>query len=386
MKIMTTQTRKNCPEGYRISYEWEDLNLFIYLSGEFGLKNLTVFDGDIRREISKRKLNSVTIDFSEVFYLDSAAALALVQIEKDANKQNIQIRLTNLNDESKGIFSVIHEDALNHQPFKSLQYNDGFIRQIGQSSLNITRDFANLVTFTGELLVAFFYIVRHPKTLRGKDVLFYIQRAGVDGLPIVALIGALIGLIIAFMSFLQLKMVGANIYVPALVSFAMIKELGPLMTAILVAGRSGSAFAAEIGTMMVNEEVDALHTMGFDPVLFLAIPKIMATIIVVPILTIYADFFGILGGMVIGVTSLDLTVKTYITQSIKTIQVFDIITSLIKSCFFAALIASIGCQKGFQVRSGAQDVGRFTTSAVVAAIFLIVVADSIFAIMFYYIK
>ena len=236
------------------------------------------------------------------------------------------------------------------------------------------------------MTVAFLYIIRHPKTLRGKDVLFYVQRAGVDGLPIVALIGALVGLIIAFMSFLQLKMIGANIYVPALVSFAMIKELGPLMTAILVAGRSGSAFAAEIGTMMVNEEVDALQTMGFDPVRFMAVPKILATIIVVPVLTVYTDFFGILGGMVIGVTSLDLTIKTYITQSMKTIKVFDIVTSLIKSGVFAALIAAIGCQKGFQVRSGAQDVGKFTTSAVVAAIFMIVVADSIFAIMFYYIK
>jgi phospholipid/cholesterol/gamma-HCH transport system permease protein len=269
---------------------------------------------------------------------------------------------------------------------KSEKYYKGFILQVGNSSLHIGRDFVRFVTFIGELLIAFLYIIRHPKTLRGKDVLFYIQRAGVDGLPIVALIGALIGLIIAFMSFLQLKQVGANIYVPSLVSFAMVRELGPIMTAILVAGRSGSAFAAEIGTMVVNEEVDALRTMGFDPIRFLAIPKVMATVIVVPILTIYADLFGVLGGMVIGVTSLDLTVKTYITQSIKTIQVSDIVTSLIKAAVFAALISAIGCQRGFQVRSGAQDVGKFTTSAVVAAIFMIVVADSIFAIMLYYIK
>ena len=207
-----------------------------------------------------------------------------------------------------------------------------------------------------------------------------------DGLPIVAIIGLLTGLIIAFMSFLQLKMVGANIYVPSLVSFAMIKELGPLMTAILVAGRSGSAFAAEIGTMVVNEEVDALHTMGFEPIRFLAIPKIIATVIVAPILTVYADFFGIVGGMIIGITSLDLTIQTYVTQSMKTIHVFDIVTSIIKAAVFAGLISAIGCQKGFQVRSGAQDVGKFTTSAVVVAIFMIVVADSIFAIMFYYIK
>jgi phospholipid/cholesterol/gamma-HCH transport system permease protein len=383
---MKTQTQEDCPERYNISFNREDLSLFIHLSGHFSLKNLMVFRSDINREIYKQKLQSVTIDFSEVCYLDSAAALAFVQIEKEAASQNIQCRLTNLNDESKGIFSVIHEDALNQQPFKFLQYHDDFIRQVGQSSLHIANDFVNFVTFIGELLIALLYTIRHPKTLRGKDVLFYIHRAGVEGLPIVALIGALIGLIIAFMSFLQLKQVGANIYVPALVSFAMVRELGPIMTAILVAGRSGSAFAAEIGTMVVNEEVDALHTMGFNPIRFLAIPKVLATVIVVPILTIYADLFGIIGGMVIGVTSLDLTIKTYIIQSIKTIQVFDIVSSLIKAAVFAALIASIGCQRGFQVRSGAQDVGKFTTSAVVAAIFMIVVADSIFAVMLYYIK
>ncbi|MFZ1981642.1 MAG: ABC transporter permease, partial [Smithella sp.] len=303
---MNARTQKDPLERYTISYKTEDSNLFIYLAGEFGLKNLTIFNGDIKRQISRQKLNSVTIDFSEVYYLDSAAALAMVQIQKDTIAQNSPCQLVNLNDEAKGIFSVIHEEALNHQPFKSLQDNDDFIRHVGQAYLDIIREFNNFVTFIGELLVAIFYIIRHPKTFRGKDVLFYIQRAGVDGLPIVAIIGALIGLIIAFMSYLQLKMVGANIYVPALVSFGMIKELGPLMTAILVAGRSGSAYAAEIGTMAVNEEVDALNTMGFDSVRFLAVPKVLATIIVLPILTIYADLFGILGGMIIGITSLDL--------------------------------------------------------------------------------
>ena len=212
------------------------------------------------------------------------------------------------------------------------------------------------------------------------------KRAGVDGLPIVGLISMLIGLILAFMSYLQLRSVGANIYVPSLVSFAMVKELGPIMTAILVAGRSGSAFAAEIGTMVVNEEIDALSTMGFDPVRFLAVPKVLAAVIVVPVLTLYSDFFGIIGGLIVGVTGLDLTANTYIIQSLKTIKVFDVVTSLIKAAVFAVIIAGIGCQRGFQVRAGAQDVGKYTTSAVVSAIFLIVVADSIFAIMFYYMR
>ncbi|MEN6360166.1 MAG: MlaE family lipid ABC transporter permease subunit [Smithella sp.] len=383
---MTTSTTKDCRSDYKISFKREDFNFFVDLSGEFGLKNLTAFTGDIKREISSQKVQNIAIDFSKVCYLDSAAALAFVQIEKEAAAQKITCRLINLNAEAKGIFSVIHGDALTRLPFKSEKSHEGLIRQVGQASLFLARDFVNFVTFIGDLLSALAHTLRHPRSLRGKDVLFYVQRAGVDGLPIVAMIGALMGLIMAFMSYLQFKQFGANIYVPALVSFAMIKELGPIMTAILVAGRSGSAFAAEIGTMVVNEEVDALQTMGFDPIRFLAVPKVLACIIVVPILTIYADLAGILGGMTIGVTTLDLTVKTYITQSIKTIQVFDVVTSLIKAAVFAGLISTIGCQRGFQVRAGAQDVGKFTTSAVVAAIFLIVVADSIFAVMLYYIK
>jgi len=358
----------------------------IDLKGEFGLNNLTAFTRDIRQAVSDPSIQNLTVDFSQVCYLDSAAALAFVQIEKEAVERKITCRLVNLSAEAKGIFSVIHPDVLTLRPFKSEYAREGLVSQIGQASLTIGRDFVNFITFIGDLLTALVYTLRHPGTLRGRDVLFYVQRAGVDGLPIVAMIGALMGLIMAFMSYLQFKQFGANIYVPTLVSFAMIKELGPIMTAILVAGRSGSAFAAEIGTMLVNEEVDALQTMGFDPVRFLAVPKVLAAVIVVPILTVYADVAGILGGLIIGVTTLDLTFKTYITQSIKTIQVFDVVTSLIKAAVFAGLISAIGCQRGFQVRAGAQDVGKFTTSAVVAAIFLIVVADSIFAIMLYYVK
>jgi phospholipid/cholesterol/gamma-HCH transport system permease protein len=211
------------------------------------------------------------------------------------------------------------------------------------------------------------------------------KKAGAEALPIVGLISLLIGLIMAFMSSLQLKQFGANIYVAALVGIAIVKELGPMMTAIIVAGRSSSAFAAEIGTMMVNEEVDALVTMGFDPVRFLAVPKVMAALVVVPLLTLYAMMFGILGGVIVGVLGLDLTLYTYIQQSVKSIEVWDVVTSLIKSGVFAGLIAGIGCQRGFHVSGGAEGVGEATTSAVVSAIFLIIIADSAFAILLHYV-
>jgi phospholipid/cholesterol/gamma-HCH transport system permease protein len=241
------------------------------------------------------------------------------------------------------------------------------------------------MAFLGDLLMALVRSLFHPRAVRWEDVFFYMKRAGVEGLPIVGLINFLLGLIIAFMSSLQLKQFGANIYVASLVGVAMVTELGPIMTAIIVAGRSGSAFAAEIGTMKVNEEVDALVSMGFNPTQFLAIPKVLAAMLVVPVLTLYADFFGIGGGLVVGVLGLDLTVFTYVQETMKVITVASIVKSLIKSTVFAVLISGIGCQRGFQVRGGAEAVGSATTSAVVAAIFLIIVTDSSFAILFTYI-
>ncbi|HOD30047.1 MAG TPA: MlaE family lipid ABC transporter permease subunit [Smithellaceae bacterium] len=377
---------QNLSQLCNVSSDKKNEHLFIYLTGSFSLKNLNEFTDLIHATVKDEKPQETSIDFSGIAYLDSAAALALIQIQKFFQSNNMECSFVNLTGEAQRIFSVIHEQALIKTPLKTKTKQDFFLIQTGDAFLQLVRDFIEIIEFVGNLLFAFFYTILHPRTLRINDVLFYMRRAGVDGLPIVGLISVLIGLIIAFMSFLQLKQIGANIYVPSLVSFAMVKELGPIMTAILVAGRSGSAFAAEIGTMMVNEEVDALQTMGFDPIRFLAVPKVLAAIIVVPILTVYSDFFGVVGGLIVGVTGLDLTVNTYISQSIKTIKVFDIVTSLIKAAVFAALIASIGCQRGFKVRSGAQDVGKFTTSAVVSAIFLIVVTDSIFAVTLYYLR
>ncbi|HOW56940.1 MAG TPA: ABC transporter permease [Smithellaceae bacterium] len=376
------------PAAYRITHQLQDAKLTVYLAGEFGIRNLAAFVGDINRLLvaEQREISGIDLDFSGITYFDSAAALAVIRVREETPDKKIKFSFVNLNEEIRDIFSVINNKGIARRPTKAIKPREGILVQIGDTCFLLGRDFINMITFVGELIYALSYTIIHPRSLRSKDVLFYMKRAGVDGLPIVGLISVLMGLIMAFMSFLQLKQIGANIYVPSLVSFAMVKELGPLMTAILVAGRSGSAFAAEIGTMVVNEEVDALKTMGFDPIRFIAVPKVLAAMLVVPLLTLYADLFGVFGGLIVGVTGLDLTFNTYIVQSMKTIKVFDVVTSLIKAAVFAALIAGIGCQRGFQVRSGAQDVGKYTTSAVVSAIFMIVVADSIFAIMLHYVR
>ena len=355
------------------------------LSGRIETENLNAFMSEAGALLMEKAPRKLTVDLSKVEYLDSAGALGLLQLEDRAKSRSIPFQFVNVTDEAKRVIGLINRKALTMKPLVSDQRSGNIIEQVGESSLRIFNDFVSIITFLGDLLTALVYCFLHPRSVRWENVLFYMKRAGVEGLPIVGLINFLLGLIIAFMSSLQLKQFGANIYVAQLVGVAMVTELGPIMTAIIVAGRSGSAFAAEIGTMKVNEEVDALVAMGFDPTRFLAIPKVLAAMLVVPLLTLYADFFGVAGGLVVGVLGLDLTVYTYVQETMKVISITAIVKSLIKSVVFAVMIAGIGCQRGFQVRGGAEAVGALTTSAVVAAIFLTIVIDSVFAILFTYI-
>lgn len=374
------------PKGYEIRIEGGDRDALILSPlGRLETDNFHFFLSEAEHILIEKAPRKVAVDLSGLEYLDSAGALGLTQLEDKANAHAILFEFVNVTDEARRMMALINREALRPKPISEERGAGNLIELVGDASIRMANDFVSVMTFLGDLLTALFYSLWHPRSVRWEDVLFYMKRTGVEGLPIVGLINFLLGLIIAFMSSLQLKQFGANIYVASLVSVAMVTELGPIMTAIIVAGRSGSAFAAEIGTMQVNEEVDALVVMGFNPVRFLTVPKLVAAILVVPILTVYADFFGIGGGLVVGVLGLDLTVYTYIQETMKVISVTAILKSLIKSVVFAAVIAGIGCQRGFRVRGGAEAVGASTTSAVVAAIFLIIVIDSAFAILFTYI-
>ncbi|MFH1596049.1 MAG: MlaE family lipid ABC transporter permease subunit [Pseudomonadota bacterium] len=372
-------------QGHTIRVAGEKGEVTLAVSGRLALENLNLVRTEIQGLLSRIAPARLAVDLAGVEYLDSAGALVLLEVEGAARARNIAFSFVNLTPEIQGILDLIDPAALSTPPLIS-EETPALLEQVGEASLRIWRDLIQVMTFLGELLLALAYSLLHPRSVRWGEVFFYLKRVGADGLPIVGLISLLLGLIIAFMSSLQLKQFGANIYVASLLAIAMVRELGPIMTAILVAGRSGSAFAAEIGTMMVNEEVDALVSMGFDPVRFLAVPKVLATVVAVPLLTLYADLFGILGGMIVGVVGLDLTVFTYIYETQKSLDLFEIVSSLVKAGVFAVLIAGIGCQRGFQVRGGAQSVGAATTSAVVAAIFLIIVTDSAFAIVLHYIQ
>jgi phospholipid/cholesterol/gamma-HCH transport system permease protein len=378
---------KKSGKDYSLSVAGEKgMPVTLAISGRIALENLNALGLEIKERLGGMSPAGLTVDLSGVEYLDSAGALALLKLESECQARAMPFRFAKVTAEAERIMGLIDRQALTQAPLIPGKRSTGLMEQVGQASLSFLEDLFQVLTFLGELLLALASAILHPRSVRWGDVLYYMKRAGVDGLPIVGLIGLLLGLIIAFMTSLQLKQFGANIYVASLLAIAMVKELGPIMTAILVAGRSGSAFAAEIGTMKVNEEVDALTVMGFSPVKFLAVPKVLAALVVVPVLTIYADLFGITGGLIVGVMGLDLTVYSYIEETRSILDTFEIVTSLIKSGVFAVLIAGIGCQRGFQVRGGAAAVGSATTSAVVAAIFLIIVTDSAFALVLHYIR
>ena len=266
------------------------------LSGHLKTEDLNRFLLETEFLFSEKPPQKLMVDLAGIEYLDSAGALGLLQLEDRARANSIPFQFVNVTGESKRIMGLINREALKVKPLLSEKGFDNVIEQVGESSFRIIGDFVGILTFLGDLILALFYSFIHPGSIRLQELLFYMKRAGVEGLPIVGMINFLFGLIIAFMSSLQLKQFGANVYVASLVGVAMVSELGPIMTAVIFAGRSGSAFAAEIGTMKVNEEVDALMAMGFNPTRFLAIPKVLASMMVVPILTLYADFFGYLRG------------------------------------------------------------------------------------------
>ena len=262
------------------------------------------------------------------------------------------------------------------------QRKNSFILKIGNFGVKFAKDCVAILSFIGDLAVSFFYAIRHPRKVRWRETFYYMDSCGSDALPIVATVGFLMGLVLALQGAIQLTKFGAKSMVIDLVALAMVKELGPLMTAVVATGRAGSSFAAEIGTMKVTEEVDAMTTLGFDPYRFLVVPKTIALIVVLPMLTLLADIAGIIGGMFITYFQLKISIPESFYKTLELITLSDFSQGLIKSLVFAVLIASVGCLRGFQTKNDAQSVGRSTTSAVVTGIFLIAVADSIISILF----
>ena len=257
--------------------------------------------------------------------------------------------------------------------------------QIGRAAWAILEDTREQISFIGEFTATALLCLAKPRLVRWGDMWITAQKAGVDALPVAGMVSLLTGMIMAFQAAVPLKQFGVDIFVVNLVALALLREMGPIMTAVVLSGRSGSAFAAEIGTMKVNEEIDALQTMGLDPMRFLVVPRVLAGFLVTPVLTIYASVLGVAGGFLVMMAQ-GFPLAALLNQLVSAVGVSDVMTGMIKSFVFGLLVAGVGCLRGLQTGKGATAVGESATRSVVSGIFLIVLVDAVFAGIFYMLK
>jgi len=258
----------------------------------------------------------------------------------------------------------------------------GAVRRLGRATLRGLVQAQALLAFVGQVAQAAGGVLAHPRRLRGRSVLHHVQIGGLDAIPIVGLTAFLVGVVVAYQGADQLRIFGANIFVVELVGYSMLREFAPLMTAIIIAGRSGSSYAAQIGTMVVTEEVDAMRTLGIEPLEQLVLPRLLALAIALPLLTVWADITGVFGGMVMARTQLDIGFNEFIERFGQELRGNSLLVGLGKSLVFAGVIAVVGCFQGFATRGSADSVGRQTTLAVVQSIFLVIVVDAVFSVLF----
>lgn len=339
---------------------------------------------DLKQRIARSKFSRLKVDCAGLTYCDGSGIALLMDLILLKWSRQAEVTIINLQPRFQELLGQFDpQDFVHSKAAKPRSVSS--IVQVGRGVHILWQDTFNLVSFIGHVFVAGFQLFKRGHRIRWRDVLLVADNAGANALPIVALISFLIGLIMAFQSAMPMKQFGAEIFVANLVALSMLRELGPLMTAIILAGRSGSAFAAEIGTMKVNEEVASLTTMGVDPVRFLVITRLMGAVVITPLLTVFSNLMGLIGGWVV-LISMGYPTITYVQQVLGAVGLKDLSTGLFKSVVFGILVAAVGCFRGLQTEIGASAVGISTTKAVVSGLILIVMADGLFSVLFYYLN
>jgi phospholipid/cholesterol/gamma-HCH transport system permease protein len=332
------------------------------------------------RAVKDSRGRRIVVDASGVDYCDGAGIALLVDLQRQRPAGEVAIE--NLKPRFETLLRQFDPARLG-QDLDPEPRRHSSIVEIGIIAAGIGRDMREQIAFIGEATAAMLDVIRRPRSVRWRDVWRICERVGADALPIVALISFLIGVILAFQSAIPMKRFGAEIFVADLIGLAMLRELGPLMTAILLAGRSGAAFAAEIGTMKVNQEVDALTTMGLDPVRFLVSTRILAALLMTPLLTLFADLISLLGGA-LTMRSFNIPFVTFRHEVESIVDFSDFMAGFVKSFVFAVVIAGVGCLRGLQTGAGASAVGDSATRAVVSGIILLVLVDGVFAVLYFF--
>jgi phospholipid/cholesterol/gamma-HCH transport system permease protein len=356
--------------------------LLLTIAGRLDLAGASALWQQAVELVEKRRPQRLQLNVAGVDYCDGTGIGLLVELERRTILHGGTFELQGLADKFAKLREQFDLERLRELP--STRPEPCCLPEAtGIAVVKTWRALRALVSFTGELTVALLTALKRPHTVRWRDVWLTVEKAGVDALPIVALLSFLVGLIMAFQAAIPMRQFGTEIYVANLIGLATLRELGPLMTAIILAGRSASAFAAELGTMKVNEEIDALTTMGLTPVPFLVVTRVLAALFVTPLLTLFADLLGLAGGSVV-LLSLDYPLVTYIHQVQSAVSFGDCLGGLAKSLVFGIIIAAIGCLQGLRAGTGASAVGEAATRAVVSGIVLIVIGDGVFSVLYYY--
>ncbi len=319
----------------------------------------------------------VVFDLSGIKSFDTAGVVAFIKIYNYLKKYT-QVEVINYTKKQKELYELI-KDNIN---YKIPTQKSNIFEDIGKATLEFLFDIKFFLTFIGQLFISFLSIFKNPKNIRYKEIAYHIYQSGTTALIIVGVTAFLVGIVIAYQTGVQLNKFGASIFIVDTVGISITRELGPMITAIVIAGRSASSYTAEIGAMKLTQEIDALKTFGFDPFIFLVIPRIIALIIALPLLIFFADVVGILGGAVAAKMQLGISYELFINRIYETLKVKHYILGLIKAPFFAFFIATIGSFRGFEVQNNTQSLGIKTTQAVVNAIFLVIAIDALFSVIY----
>ena len=360
-----------------------DTRVEIKLSGDWTLKGEAVDWQGLLTTLSQGREPLAEIAFCSdaVTQWDSRLLTFLLKLHDYAQGQQIRLDTEGLPAGVRRLLQLALTVPERKEARRSEQARP-FLYQLGVWTLNGVTEARVFTQFVGEWLLAVGQLLRGRASFRRTDFVRFLQAAGYDALPIVSLISVLVGAVLAFVGAVQLQLFGAEIYIANLVGLGMLREMGAMMTAIIMAGRTGSAYAAQLGTMQVNEEIDALKTLGISPMEFLVLPRSLALLLMLPLLCLWSDMLGILGGFVVGVSLMDLSLLEYLVQTRDSIGLVDLWIGLIKSVIFAGVISLAGCLRGLQSGRNSTAVGLATTSAMVTAILLIVIWDALTTLIF----
>ena len=325
----------------------------------------------------------VVVDGAGIEAFDTAGAWAIATLRRRLEAEGVEVRIEGLAPERAALLETVERSL--PQDAAPPPAPPGFVQWLGELGQGVAEGWetaAELLGLLGAVLARLAGNLLHPARLRVTSVVYHMQQAGLNAVPIAALMAFLIGVVLAYMGAVQLRQFGAEIFVVDLIAIAVLRELGILLTAIIVAGRSASAFTASIGSMKMREEIDAMRTLGLDPIQILVVPRVLALLFTLPLLGVVANLAGLLGGLVMAWLTLGVSPEMFVVRLSDNVGVWHFLVGIIKAPFFAVVIALIGCHHGLKVGGNAESLGKLTSASVVLAIFLVILLDAIFAIFF----